>query len=72
MARGASSLNLPVAVSVNGAPATVLYAGNAPGLVEGVVQMNIRLPAATTPGQNPIRVQVGANATTTNVTVWVQ
>ncbi|MFN8814978.1 MAG: putative Ig domain-containing protein [Acidobacteriota bacterium] len=72
VASGASSLNLPVAVSVNGAPATVLYAGNAPGLVEGVVQMNIRLPAATTPGQNPIRVQVGANATTTNVTVWVQ
>jgi uncharacterized protein (TIGR03437 family) len=72
VAGGASSLNVPVTVSVNGAPATVLYAGNAPGLVEGVVQMNVRLPANTIPGQNPIRVQVGSNATTTNVTVWVE
>lgn len=72
IATGVSELNLPIRVSVNGAPATVLYAGNAPGLVEGVVQMNIRLPLNTVPGQNSIVVQVGPNGTTSNVTVWVE
>jgi uncharacterized protein (TIGR03437 family) len=67
-----SSLNLPVTVSVNGLPATVLYAGNAPGLVEGVVQMNVRLPLGTSSGQNAISVLVGPNPTITNVTVWVE
>ncbi len=72
VAAGVSSLTQPVSVRINGAPATVLYAGNAPGLVEGVVQINVRLPFATTPGQNPVVVQVGPNSTTTNATVWVQ
>lgn len=72
VAAGVSSLNLPITVSVNGAPATVLYAGNAPGLVEGVVQVNIKLPLNTIPGENPISVRVGPNGTTSNVTVWVQ
>jgi uncharacterized protein (TIGR03437 family) len=71
VATGVSSLNLPTVVSVNGAPATVLYSGNAPGLVEGVVQVNVRLPFNTIPGQNTISVSVGPNATTSNVTVWV-
>lgn len=35
---------LPVSVSVDGSPATVLYAGDASGMVEGIVQMNVRLP----------------------------
>jgi uncharacterized protein (TIGR03437 family) len=50
----------------------VLYAGNAPGLVEGVVQVNVRLPFNTTPGANAITVRIGENQTTTNVTVFVQ
>lgn len=36
-------LRMPVAVTVDGAPAEVLFAGYAPGLV-GVVQLNLRLP----------------------------
>jgi uncharacterized protein (TIGR03437 family) len=72
VAAGVSSLNQPVSVTINGAPATVLYAGNAPGLVEGVVQVNVRLPFNTTPGANAITVRIGENQTTTNVTVFVQ
>lgn len=35
---------LPVSATLDGLPATVLYAGDASGLVEGTVQLNIRLP----------------------------
>lgn len=72
VAASTSSLTQLVQVTINGSPATILYAGNAPGLVEGVVQINVRLPFNTTSGLNPIRVQVGPNLTTTNVGVWVQ
>ncbi len=71
VAAGTSSLNQQTLVAINGSPAIVLYAGNAPGLIEGVVQINVKLPLNTVPGQNSISVQIGPNATTTNVTVWV-
>ena len=35
---------LPVSATLDGMPATVLYAGDASGLVEGTVQLNIQLP----------------------------
>ena len=35
---------LPIDAAVNGRDAQVVYAGNAPTLVEGVVQVNVRLP----------------------------
>ena len=38
-------LTLPVQVIIGGAQAEVLYAGPAPGLVAGVVQVNARIPA---------------------------
>ncbi len=34
-----------VAATINGLPAEVLYAGPAPGLVQGVWQVNVRIPA---------------------------
>jgi len=36
---------LPVSVSIGGTAAEILYAGAAPGLVSGVLQINVRLPA---------------------------
>jgi hypothetical protein len=45
--RPAGPLNkpvLPVTAFVNGRPALVVYAGNAPTLVEGAAQVNIVLP----------------------------
>jgi len=35
---------LPVSVQIGGVPAEVLYAGAAPGLVAGVLQINVRVP----------------------------
>jgi uncharacterized protein (TIGR03437 family) len=54
---------LPVSVAVGGTPATVLYAGAAPGAVAGVFQVNFRVPETTTAsGAVPLSLTVG-NAT---------
>ena len=42
-------VNSPVDVTVNGAPAQVLYAGGYPGAVDGY-QVNFQLPSGITPG----------------------
>lgn len=47
-ARPATIVSQPVAplyVAANASPATIEYAGNAPTLVQGIVQLNVRLPA---------------------------
>jgi uncharacterized protein (TIGR03437 family) len=51
---------LPVSVTVNDQPASVLYAGIAPGLVQGANQINIQLPdGITTSGQLTIVLTAG-------------
>ncbi len=35
---------------MDGQPAEIAYAGSAPGMVEGMVQVNARIPASVTPG----------------------
>lgn len=42
VAAGVNRLRLPVSVTVGGVAAEVLYAGSAPGLIEGVTQINFR------------------------------
>jgi uncharacterized protein (TIGR03437 family) len=65
---------LPVAVSIGGANAEeVLYAGGAPGLVAGVMQLNVRIPAAATPGGAvPLLLKVGEVSSQPGVTMAVQ
>lgn len=41
----AATPQLPITVSIGGAPADVLYAAEAPGLAAGVIQINARIPA---------------------------
>ncbi|WP_051670000.1 putative Ig domain-containing protein [Bryobacter aggregatus] len=67
-----ATLTNSVAVSINGIPATVQYAGNAPTLVPGVDQINVKLPAGTRPGANTIQVTIGTTVTTTQTTVFVE
>ena len=40
-----SKPQLPVQVTIDGTPAEVLYAGAVPGLVSGLLQVNVRIPA---------------------------
>lgn len=51
---------LPVGVRVGGMEAEVLFAGMAPGLVAGILQVNIRVPAGAEPGSAvPVALSVG-------------
>jgi uncharacterized protein (TIGR03437 family) len=50
---------LPVSATINGKPAQVLYAGIAPGLVQGANQFNLMLPSGITSGPISIVVTVG-------------
>lgn len=68
---------LPVSATVGGVSATVEYAGSAPGIVYGVMQVNVRIPADAPSGAQPIVVTFGNNTTGTfstqgGVTVQVQ
>jgi uncharacterized protein (TIGR03437 family) len=64
---------LPVAVTIGGQPATVSFYGEAPGLVAGVMQVNVIVPAAASSGiPNALVVSVGGNPSQTGVTVAVQ
>jgi len=67
-----TNLVLPVTAQVGGANAQVLYAGSAPGLVAGGVQINVKIPAGTPAGDVPVVVFVGGLASQSPVTVAVR
>ena len=68
---GASRIVAPVTVTVGGETAEVLYAGSAPGLVAGVMQINVRLPVGLGAGPQPVVVTVGSASSPAGVTVAV-
>jgi len=61
----------PGGTTVN-VPATITYAGEAPALVSGVLQVNAVVPASVPSGANTIVLTVGANSSPSVVTVQVQ
>ena len=63
---------LPIKVSIDGKDAEVLYAGAAPGLVAGAMQVNVRVPANSNSGNVPILLTVGEKGSTLGVTIAVQ
>jgi uncharacterized protein (TIGR03437 family) len=67
-----AKLVLPVQVFIDDQPADVLYAGAAPGIVQGVLQINARIPAAASSNEVRVVVQVGQYSSPSTVTVWVQ
>jgi uncharacterized protein (TIGR03437 family) len=67
---------LPVAVTLNGQNVPVTYAGGAPGLVAGLMQVNAQIPVSllqtfTGPVAVPVVVLVGFIASQANVTITV-
>ena len=58
--------------TVNGETAAVVYAGSAPGLVYGVNQFNVELPADTPSGAQKIVLTVGGTTSQSDVTVFVK
>ncbi len=61
---------LPVSATVGGLPAAVQYAGGAPGLVEGLMQVNVQIPSGVqTGGYVPVVLTVGT--TSSGPGVWI-
>jgi len=63
---------LAVGVTIDGAPAQVLFAGEAPGFVSGVMQVNVQIPANARAADLPIVVSVGGSPSQSGVTVSVR
>ena len=64
---------LAVQAQIGGQNADVVYAGGSPGLVEGVIQVNLRIPA-TGPGGDavPLTLTAGSSTSQPNITLAVQ
>ena len=63
---------LPVKLFIDGQSAGVLYAGAAPGQVQGVIQINARVPASASTGEVQIVLQVGSYSSPNTTSVIVQ
>jgi uncharacterized protein (TIGR03437 family) len=63
---------LPVAVTIGGQPANIMFYGEAPGIVSGVMQLNVQIPMTAPSGAVPLSVTVGGKPTQAGVTVAVQ
>ncbi|HVO99044.1 MAG TPA: endo-1,4-beta-xylanase [Bryobacteraceae bacterium] len=70
-ASGTALQTLPVKATIGGAPAAVGYAGLAPGLVDGVMQVNLTVPSGLT-GAQPLVVMVGNLASQSGISVAVK
>ena len=74
LSNGQERYNLPIRVFLDGVEVQPVYAGPAPGLVEGVFQVNIRLPDDVRRNAR-VRVLVyfgDVLRTQPNVTVWIE
>ena len=64
---------LTVTAQIGGQVADVVYAGGSPGLVEGVIQVNLRIPAASPTGDAvPLALIVGNSTSQPNITLAIQ
>ena len=63
----------PVSVTIGGQPAEVLYAGSAPGLVAGMLQVNARVTDGILSGDAvPVVLSIGSASSPSTVTMAVQ
>jgi endo-1,4-beta-xylanase len=61
-----------VTVQIGGQNADVQYEGGAPGLTNGLLQVNVVIPGGLSSGAQPVVLKVGGKASTAAVTVAVQ
>jgi uncharacterized protein (TIGR03437 family) len=73
LAPGAASLTVPFTITLGGAkvdPANILYAGAAPTFA-GLYQINLRVPASTPAGPQPISIIVDGVASPPSASVYI-
>lgn len=63
---------LPIRVAIGGREAEVAYAGPAPGLLVGLMQVNVRIPEDTPQGPAAVVLTVGQASSQAGVTVHVR
>ena len=61
-----------IQVLIGGQPALYTYAGEAPGMVAGVMQLNVQIPGNVPSGPLSIQVSIGGNVSQSGVMVAVQ
>jgi uncharacterized protein (TIGR03437 family) len=61
-----------VTATVDGQPAEIRFAGEAPGILSGVMQVNVLVPAGARSGDLPVVITVGGVPTQNGVTVSVR
>jgi uncharacterized protein (TIGR03437 family) len=63
IATGLLSPVLPISATIGGIPVTPLYAGTAPGIVTGIMQVNLQIPLNAPSGPSvPIVITAGTGA----------
>jgi uncharacterized protein (TIGR03437 family) len=62
----------PVRVLINGQQVPYAYAGEAPGMVAGVMQLNVQIPLYAPSGALSIQVSIGGIMSQSGITVTVQ
>jgi uncharacterized protein (TIGR03437 family) len=70
-ATGKAQVAASVSATIGGQPAPVLYAGQAPSEIAGVIQVNLQVPNGVT-GDLPVVVTIGGNNSQATATVAVQ
>jgi uncharacterized protein (TIGR03437 family) len=65
-------LSGPVTAKIGGIPATAQFSGAAPGLVLGVVQVNVVVPPGSPRGNASVEVIIGGAASQPDVTVAIK
>jgi len=63
---------LPVMVTIGGKAAEVIYAGTAPYMITGVIQINVRVPADIPAGNPEVAIKVGNSTSQSGVTLAVK
>jgi uncharacterized protein (TIGR03437 family) len=72
IATNAGSLSSSVQVSIGGVNASVLYAGAAPGLVDGVFQLNVQVPPNIPSGASNIVVTIAGQSSPQGATLAIR
>ena len=69
----AGSVMLPATATIAGVPADVVYSGPAPGLIAGVIQVNLRVPLEVNASMTaPLSIQIGSAVTQDGVTLSIR
>jgi uncharacterized protein (TIGR03437 family) len=63
---------LPVSASVGGQPAQVLNAGGGAGMVEGIIQVNLRIPDSVPTGPAEMVLRIGDRTSQPGLTVALE